>query len=236
MEYDKNYDFAISLLIEQYGELFNTFPQEAKDVVIEQKRQILNMNWEQDNLRKAEERSKKAREMAKQMKSKMQIERLGQSSMGAYKRYKSVSISMEESCEYKHVEPYPTIVDGAKIRGFRKETILGMKHRIINAIRESESYQNITRTPVSYMYFKMYNNGKICGSTRTISVYEDTFEEDVEALFIAYDNIVKHINDTVYGYESLFSQDANVYTVFYMTALYFPSPRSVFLLYFALHI
>ncbi|KAF5139574.1 hypothetical protein G9O61_00g022670 [Vairimorpha ceranae] len=73
----------------------------------------------------------------------------------------------------------------------------------------------------------MYNNGKICGSTRTISVYEDTFEEDVDALFIAYDNIVKHINDTVYGYESLFSQDANVYTVFYMTALYFPSPRSV---------
>lgn len=107
MEYDKNYDFAISLLIEQYGELFNTFPQEAKDVVIEQKRQILNMNWEQDNLRKAEERSKKAREMAKQMKSKMQIERLGQSSMGAYKRYKSVSISMEESWECKHVEPFP---------------------------------------------------------------------------------------------------------------------------------
>ncbi len=227
MEYDKNYDFAVSLLIEQYGELFNTFPKEAKDGLITRERQILNSQWEQDNLRKAEERSKKAREMAKQMKSKMQIERLGQSSMGAYKRYKSVSISMEESCEYKHVEPNPTIVDGAKIRGFRKETILGMKHRIINAIRESESYQNITRTPVSYMYFKMYNNGKICGSTRTISVYEDTFEEDVEALFIAYDNIVKHINDTVYGYESLFSQDANVYTVFYMTALYFPSPRSV---------
>ena len=60
MEYDKNYDFAISLLIEQYGELFNTFPQEAKDGLITRERQILNSQWEQDNLRKAEERSKKS--------------------------------------------------------------------------------------------------------------------------------------------------------------------------------
>lgn len=227
MSYESNIEEALSNLKEQFGDTFNFFPEEAKKALLEKERQLIHSKWINENIEKAKARTRHAKETARHLiKSSMPIDRIG-GYLPSYKRRKSISISLEESCEFTHVEKHPVVSNGVRIYGFRKETILGMKNRIIKAIEEANSYENVTKDAVSYMYFKMNNNGKVVASTRAMSVFDYSFEEDVDNLFKEYDNVIKSINDSVYGYEALFSKASNTYTIFYMTALYFPSPKSV---------
>lgn len=227
MSYDSNFKEAYANIKEQFKDTFDSFPEEARKALIEKERQLLHNKWLNENLDKSMGRSMRAKEMAKNlMKSSLNVERIG-GYLPSYKRRKSVSISIEESCEFPHVEKEPTLSSGAHIFGFRKKTILGMKKRILNAIEEAESYENVTKCSVSYMYFKLFNNGKVIASTRSLSVYGSSFEEDVDRLFEEYDKIINKINECVYGYEKIFTNNCKTYTTFYMTSLYFPSPKSV---------
>nr|CAD91889.1 DNA-polymerase [Babjeviella inositovora] len=228
MEYNINYGQAISDITAELGEeVFNSFPQIAKDALIEKERQILHNKWKNKNIEEINERTKKSKIMAKEMASLKVSDRIGYGEpLGRMIRHKSISLGLEESCEFSNVEASPVLHAGARLFGFRKETILGI-HNVLLVYLKKVRVLVIYLEHHSYMYFKIITNGRRSASTRSVGLDKHTYEEDVKILFEQFDKLILNINKVAHGYEHIFMDTSNNYTTFHISALYFPKPRSV---------
>ena len=213
-------DKALNDLRNVYAD-FDSLPLDFRQILIKDRATLLQ---KEDVEKKILERQEDAKKYAEYLKQSEIPERI---SLPNIKRHKGVSISFEETSEDMVLEPRPFIFDGLNIRCFRRETIFSLKNKILNMVKESSSFKNVSRQSVSFMYFKIFNKGKVIASTKSVNIYEDKIDERLEDLCNNFDDVLKKIIDVTYGYESLFVSETYSYVIFYAKSIYFPQPRCV---------
>nr|WOF72297.1 DNA polymerase [Saccharomycopsis crataegensis] len=224
-QYDRNYDIAVSELEEQFGkDIFSSFPEIAKEGLIEQKRQILNTEFERLALEETIKRKEKAKKISAAILAKgynFSEEDIGY--VKTYHKFKSVSLGFQEdSLQLTN----PNLFLGGRLLGFHKDQILGLKDRIHEIITEAYTYKPREKTPVSYAYFRVFNNDTVVGSTPTQFIHLNEEEEDLNSLCKRFDDLIELFNSHQYHYQYLFSTEQNqCNAVLYFTSLYFPSPK-----------
>ncbi|ODQ76885.1 hypothetical protein BABINDRAFT_183126 [Babjeviella inositovora NRRL Y-12698] len=223
MEYELNKSKAVELLEKEYTkDVWNSFPQLAKNGLIEFKRQELNTEWRSNNLSRHYERMRRAEEQAERMLEDEKPERVGY--LKSYHRFKSVSLGFHEDSLLLN---QPELLVDNRIISFPKSTIISMKERMIETITDAESFTDVERDANSYMYFRVFTNGISSLSTRSISVRLSTIDNDIDKLYTEFYNQIERVKNLQGGYEPIYSTDKSSNTVFYFTSLYYPKPKSV---------
>lgn len=214
MDYKKE---ALKLIYKEI-EGFDELDEKSRQYLLSLKMENLKYQHHEE---KAKQRKKSAKQYIKTFSLVDEPKRLG---LLNFKRGLTEAMYYEQSSEFlKNTSSY----NGLNIRLFNKEDIFKFKNDIIKIIDESESYEDVYRLPMSYMYFKIYNKGEIIASTKACSLEKDTFEEDVDDLYKTLYSMLDEIVKRVYGYEALFTTETYSYIVFHVKSMYFPNPSCV---------
>ncbi|KAJ2692635.1 hypothetical protein H4218_006306, partial [Coemansia sp. IMI 209128] len=197
-----------------------------QDKMVGEKLHTMNLEWEKSNLEAADERSRRAREMARQMMARSDPNRVGFYDPGPVRRQIGVPLHFDKSCEFSNIEPYPVSYVGGQIIGFRKETILAAIPEMESMYNEAHSHRDTERSPNGYFSFHIHTGGQRRVGTRAVGTMREFLADDLDILFKEFDNLIDDIVKIKAGYEFLFEDNVS-HVHFYFTVRYYPTPKCV---------
>lgn len=187
---------------------------------------------EQEEAARVAYRERQARGFARtqaEMRASGIVERIGESQPAERNRLvRAEEGRIDISSEFASNEPHPqTLIQGANLLGFRRETIVGMIPQMQELWNSANAHEVVERSATGYMLFHIWTGNTRRSGTRVVALSDDDMEGDIDELFEALKKLLDDIERVKSAYQYIFEGAEQSYVHFQFHCSYYPSPRDV---------